>query len=77
MFKHIKPVYINWKRFYESGYQRACRMYRLQVKRKQSSASGVTLGEDVLSLEVEALPHVNHLLIMALVIVYGLIEDKL
>ncbi|KAL1830094.1 hypothetical protein ACET3Z_008506 [Daucus carota] len=48
-----------------------------EVKRKQSSASGVTLGEDVLSLEVEALPHVNHLLIMALVIVYGLIEDKL
>lgn len=48
----------------------------VQVKRKQSS-SGVILGEDVLSLKVEALPQVDHLLIMALVIVYGLINDKL
>ncbi|KAK1374801.1 LURP1-related protein domain containing protein [Heracleum sosnowskyi] len=47
-----------------------------EVKRKQSS-SGVILGEDVLSLRVEASPQINHLLIMALVIVYGLIEQKL
>ncbi|XP_074331621.1 protein LURP-one-related 4-like [Apium graveolens] len=47
-----------------------------EVKRKQSS-SGVILGEDVLSLKVEGSPHIDHLLIMALVIVYGLINDKL
>ncbi|XP_074326834.1 uncharacterized protein LOC141664776 [Apium graveolens] len=47
-----------------------------EVKRKQS-CSGVILGEDVLSLRVEALPQINHLLIMALVIVYGLIEEQL
>lgn len=49
---------------------------RVQVKGKQSS-SGVILGEDVLSLRVEALPQINHLLIMALVIVYGLIQQQL
>lgn len=52
-------------------------LYGVQVKRKQSS-NGVILGEDVLSLRVEAaFPQINHLLIMALVIVYGLIQEQL
>ncbi|KAK6263088.1 hypothetical protein QUC31_008904 [Theobroma cacao] len=45
-----------------------------EAKRKQSS-SGVLLGEDVLTLEVEQ--HVDHSLIMALVTVYGLIHHRL
>ncbi|KAH0974796.1 hypothetical protein GBA52_016695 [Prunus armeniaca] len=45
-----------------------------EAKRKQSS-SGVVLGDDVLSLVVEA--HVDHSLIMALVTVYGLIRHQL
>lgn len=45
-----------------------------QVKRKQT-ASGVALGDDVLSLAVE--PNVNHLLIMGLVVVCGLINHSL
>lgn len=51
-------------------------MYNVQVKRKQS-CGGVVLGKDVLSLKVEGLAQTDHLLIMALVIVYGLINDKL
>ena len=46
----------------------------LQAKQKLSS-SGVVLGDDVLSLEVE--PHKDHSLIMALVTVYGLIRRKM
>ncbi|XP_027084172.1 protein LURP-one-related 11 [Coffea arabica] len=45
-----------------------------EVKQKQSS-SGVNFGEDVLSLVVE--PQVDHSLVMALVIVYELINHKL
>ncbi|XWS61798.1 hypothetical protein CRYUN_Cryun07bG0156300 [Craigia yunnanensis] len=45
-----------------------------EAKRKLSS-SGVLLGEDVLTLEVE--PNVDHCLIMALVTVYGLIHHRL
>ncbi|XP_017698331.1 protein LURP-one-related 11-like [Phoenix dactylifera] len=45
-----------------------------EVKRKQT-ASGVVLGEDVLSLVVE--PSVNHLLVMGLVVVCGLINHSL
>ncbi|CAK9184617.1 unnamed protein product [Ilex paraguariensis] len=45
-----------------------------QVKQKQSS-SGVPLGDDVMTLEVE--PQIDHSLIMALVTVYGLINHKL
>ncbi|PON62834.1 LURP1-related protein domain containing protein [Parasponia andersonii] len=45
-----------------------------EAKQKQSS-SGVVLGDDVLSLEVE--PHKDHSLIMALVMVYGLIRRKM
>ncbi|KAJ6946287.1 hypothetical protein NC651_001136 [Populus alba x Populus x berolinensis] len=45
-----------------------------EVKQKQLS-SGMTLGEDVLTLVVE--PHVDHSLIMGIVTVYGLIKHKL
>ncbi|KDP25460.1 hypothetical protein JCGZ_20616 [Jatropha curcas] len=45
-----------------------------EVKQKQSS-SGITLGDDVLSLIVES--HIDHCLIMAIVTVYGLINYKL
>ncbi|XP_022737987.1 protein LURP-one-related 4-like [Durio zibethinus] len=45
-----------------------------EAKRKLSS-SGVLLGEDVLTSEVE--PHVDHCLLMALVTVYGLIHHRL
>ncbi|XP_010273088.1 PREDICTED: protein LURP-one-related 11 [Nelumbo nucifera] len=45
-----------------------------EVKRKQSS-SGVVLGGDVFTLMVE--PHVDHSLIMGIVVVYGLINHKL
>lgn len=45
-----------------------------EAKRKQSS-SGVELGDDVLSLVVEA--HVDHSFIMALVTVYGLIKRQI
>lgn len=45
-----------------------------QVKRKQT-ASGVALGEDVLTLVVE--PNVDHLLIMGLVVVCGLINHHI
>lgn len=45
----------------------------MQAIRKESL--GVALGEDVLKLTVE--PHVDHSLIMALVTVYGLINNKL
>ncbi|XVE57855.1 hypothetical protein DITRI_Ditri04bG0123900 [Diplodiscus trichospermus] len=45
-----------------------------EAKRKLSS-SGVLLGEDVLTLEVE--PNVDHCLIMALITVYGLIHHRL
>ncbi|KAL9406436.1 hypothetical protein Peur_003408 [Populus x canadensis] len=45
-----------------------------EVKQKQLS-SGITLGDDVLTLVVE--PHVDHSLIMAIVTVYGLIKHKL
>nr|XP_010938500.1 protein LURP-one-related 11 [Elaeis guineensis] len=45
-----------------------------EVKRKQT-ASGVALGDDVLSLVVE--PSVNHLLIMGLMVVCGLINHSL
>ncbi|XP_010473578.1 PREDICTED: protein LURP-one-related 4-like [Camelina sativa] len=42
-----------------------------QLKPKQSS-NGITLGEDVLTLEVK--PRVDHSLVVALVTVYGLIK---
>ncbi|KAF9689357.1 hypothetical protein SADUNF_Sadunf01G0083900 [Salix dunnii] len=45
-----------------------------EVKQKQLS-SGITLGDDVLTLVVE--PHVDHSLIMAIVTVYGLIKHRL
>ncbi|CAK7335513.1 unnamed protein product [Dovyalis caffra] len=45
-----------------------------EVKQKQLS-SGITLGNDVLTLAVE--PHVDHSLIMAIVTVYGLINYTL
>ncbi|OMO79497.1 Initiation factor 2B-related protein [Corchorus capsularis] len=45
-----------------------------EVKQKQLS-SGMVLGDDVLSLEIE--PYIDHSLIVALVIVYGLINRKL
>ncbi|CAI9759399.1 unnamed protein product [Fraxinus pennsylvanica] len=45
-----------------------------QVIKKQSS-SGVLLGDDVLTLVVE--PQMDHSLVMALVIVHGLINQKL
>ncbi|GMN32207.1 hypothetical protein TIFTF001_003561 [Ficus carica] len=48
-----------------------CDKYRIQ----KLSSSGVVLGDDVLSLEVE--PHRDHSLIMALVMVYGLIRRKM
>lgn len=46
----------------------------MQAKQKQSS-SGVVLGADVLSLDVES--DKDHSFIMALVIVYGLITGKM
>ncbi|EEF51162.1 protein LURP-one-related 4 [Ricinus communis] len=45
-----------------------------EVKQKQSS-SGITLGDDVLTLIVE--PHMDHSLVMAIITVYGLINRKL
>ncbi|XVE57856.1 hypothetical protein DITRI_Ditri04bG0124000 [Diplodiscus trichospermus] len=45
-----------------------------EVKRKQLS-SGMVLGDDVLTLEIE--PSIDHSLIVALVIVYGLINRRL
>ncbi|KAG2681223.1 hypothetical protein I3760_11G134100 [Carya illinoinensis] len=45
-----------------------------EAKPKQSS-SGVLLGENVLTLVVE--PHMDHSLIMALVIVYGLLRRRM
>lgn len=46
----------------------------MQAKQKQSS-TGVVLGDDVLSLEVEG--DKDYSLIMALVTVYGLIRGKI
>ncbi|KAL0408256.1 UNVERIFIED_CONTAM: protein LURP-one-related 2 [Sesamum radiatum] len=46
-----------------------------EVMQKQSQAGGVSLGDDVLSLMVE--PQIDQSLIMALVIVYGMINHKL
>ncbi|XWS48943.1 hypothetical protein CRYUN_Cryun13aG0120600 [Craigia yunnanensis] len=45
-----------------------------EVKQKQLS-SGMVLGDDVLTLEVE--PYIDHSLIVALVTVYGLINRRL
>ncbi|XP_009785545.1 protein LURP-one-related 11-like [Nicotiana tabacum] len=45
-----------------------------EVKQKKSSC-GVQFGNDVLSLVVE--PHIDHSLVMALVTVYGLIQQRL
>ncbi|KAA8522388.1 hypothetical protein F0562_013251 [Nyssa sinensis] len=45
-----------------------------EVKQKQSS-SGVSLGDDVLTLTVE--PQIDHSLITALVTVYGLMNHKM
>ncbi|XP_065858942.1 protein LURP-one-related 4 [Euphorbia lathyris] len=45
-----------------------------EVKQKQT-ASGYGLGDDVLSLIVE--PHIDHLFIIAILIVYGLINNIL
>ncbi|XWS61797.1 hypothetical protein CRYUN_Cryun07bG0156200 [Craigia yunnanensis] len=45
-----------------------------EVKQKQLS-SGMVLGDDVLTLEVE--PYIDHSLIIALVTVYGLINRRL
>lgn len=44
------------------------------MKRKITT-SGVVLGEDVLTMVVE--PHVDHSLIMGLVVVFGLLHHKL
>lgn len=46
----------------------------MQAKPKQAS-SGVLLGDDVLALVVE--PHMDHSLMMALLIVYGLIRRRM
>ncbi|KAK2664073.1 hypothetical protein Ddye_002647 [Dipteronia dyeriana] len=48
-----------------------------EAKRKQSSSSGnsVVLGDDVLTLVVDA--HVDHSLVVAIVTVYGLIQSML
>jgi hypothetical protein len=46
----------------------------MQAKPKQSS-SGVLLGDDVLALVVE--PHMDHSLMIALLIVYGLIRRRM
>ncbi|RWR79440.1 protein LURP-one-related 4 [Cinnamomum micranthum f. kanehirae] len=48
--------------------------YLMLVKQKQSS-SGVSLGDDVLTLVVE--PNTNHSFIMGLVVVYGLINHRM
>ncbi|KAG4146220.1 hypothetical protein ERO13_D05G143525v2, partial [Gossypium hirsutum] len=45
-----------------------------EVKRKQSK-SGVSLGEDVLTMVVE--PHVDQSLVMGLVVVYSLINGTM
>ncbi|MBA0658700.1 hypothetical protein Gotur_025667 [Gossypium turneri] len=45
-----------------------------EVKRKQSK-SGVSLGEDVLTMVVE--PHIDHSLVMGLVVVYSLINGTM
>ncbi|XVF86981.1 hypothetical protein PTKIN_Ptkin18bG0084100 [Pterospermum kingtungense] len=45
-----------------------------EVKRKQSRC-GISLGEDVLTMVVE--PHVDHSLVMGLVVVYSLINSKM
>ncbi|XP_057797073.1 protein LURP-one-related 11-like [Salvia miltiorrhiza] len=45
-----------------------------EVKRKITT-SGVVLGEDVLTMVVE--PHIDHSLIMGLVVVFGLMHHKL
>lgn len=45
-----------------------------EVKRKITT-SGVILGEDVLTMVVE--PHIDHSLIMGLVVVFGLMHHKL
>lgn len=44
------------------------------MKRKVT-ASGVVLGEDVLTMVVE--PNIDHSLIMGLVVVFGLMHHKL
>ncbi|KAL0371765.1 UNVERIFIED_CONTAM: protein LURP-one-related 2 [Sesamum calycinum] len=46
-----------------------------EVMQKQSLTGGVSLGDDVLSLTVE--PQIDQSLIMALLIVYGMINRKL
>ncbi|KAJ8766152.1 hypothetical protein K2173_021669 [Erythroxylum novogranatense] len=45
-----------------------------EVRQKQLS-SGISLGDDVLTLIVE--PHIDHSLVMAILVVYGLIKQKL
>ncbi|XWS20000.1 hypothetical protein CRYUN_Cryun31cG0064100 [Craigia yunnanensis] len=45
-----------------------------EVKRKQSKC-GISLGEDVLTMVVE--PHIDHSLIMSLIVVYSLINCKM
>ncbi|KAK9053154.1 hypothetical protein SSX86_029784 [Deinandra increscens subsp. villosa] len=45
------------------------------VQRKRSSLGGVALGEDVLCVTVE--PHVDHIFVMALVAIHGLICGKM
>ncbi|GJW90238.1 LURP-one-related 4-like protein [Tanacetum coccineum] len=45
-----------------------------EVQRKRSS-SGVVLGDDVLCVTVE--PHVDHIFVMALVAIHGLIHHKM
>ncbi|KAK4479199.1 hypothetical protein RD792_014710 [Penstemon davidsonii] len=45
-----------------------------EVKRKITT-SGVVLDEDVLTMVVE--PHIDHSLIMGLVVVFGLINHKM
>lgn len=51
-----------------------CCMTMKQVKRKQTK-SGVSLGEDVLTMVVE--PHIDHSLVMGLVVVYSLINGTM
>nr|XP_043638576.1 protein LURP-one-related 11-like [Erigeron canadensis] len=46
-----------------------------EVRRKRSPTSGVVLGEDVLCVTVE--PFVDHIFVMALVAIHGLIHHKM
>ncbi|KAI7724567.1 hypothetical protein M8C21_030446 [Ambrosia artemisiifolia] len=47
----------------------------MAVVQRKLSSSGVVLGEDVLCVTVE--PHVDHIFVMALVAILGLIRHKM